>query len=252
LKSATPRKNRGKYLKSYLMQNIWMDQNSPNLWDAFLTALKTIRYAKGGADAAEASEELTLLTLDEQLEEEAVADVENHPPTTVFNFVLATQPESSSKEDEATPGYFTQDLEDEDEFCPLGKTSEDVARALEEVKKVKLIFFTKIHTQKIGNTSEWRHQAPVSLSDEVSSRSFPQQSDCDYSRSRLLDRFADWSCQIEVDGDPDVIPSHSNRWSTCWHGASLGGPLCDTSKMYVRQVRLASHESKTTQKAQIT
>ena len=65
-----------------------MDQNSPNLWDAFLTALKTIRYVKGGADAAEASEELTLLTLDEQLEEEAVADVENHPPTTAFNFVL--------------------------------------------------------------------------------------------------------------------------------------------------------------------
>jgi hypothetical protein len=64
LKSTTPRKNQGKYLKSYLMQNIWMDQNSPNLWDAFLTALKTIRYVKGGADAAEASEELTLLTLD--------------------------------------------------------------------------------------------------------------------------------------------------------------------------------------------
>ena len=35
----------------------------------------------------------------------------------------------------------------------------------------------------------------------------------------------------------------------CWYGASLGGPLCNTSKMYVRQVRLASHESKTTQKA---
>ena len=34
----------------------------------------------------------------------------------------------------------------------------------------------------------------------------------------------------------------------CWYGASLGGPLCNTSKMYVRQVRLASHESETTQK----
>ncbi len=46
--------------------------------------------------------------------------------------VLATQPESSSEEDEATPGYFTQDSEDENEFSPLGKTSEDIARALEE------------------------------------------------------------------------------------------------------------------------
>jgi hypothetical protein len=36
------------------------------------------------------------------------------------------------------------------------------------------------------------------------------------------------------------------------YGASLGGSLCDTSKMYVRQVRLASHKSETTQKAQIT
>ena len=150
-----------------------MDQNSPNRWDAFLTALKIIRYAKGGADVAEASEELTLLTLDEQLEEEAVADVKNHPPTTAFNFVLATQPESSSKEDEATPGYFTQDLEDEDKFRPLGKTSEDVVRALEEGKKVKLVFFTKIHTQKIVNMSEWRHQAPVSLSDASLQQVFP-------------------------------------------------------------------------------
>ena len=36
------------------------------------------------------------------------------------------------------------------------------------------------------------------------------------------------------------------------YGTCLGGPLCDTSKMYVQQVQLASHESKTTQKAQIT
>ena len=35
------------------------------------------------------------------------------------------------------------------------------------------------------------------------------------------------------------------------YGASLGGPLGDTSKMYVWQVQLASHESETTQKALI-
>ena len=33
---------------------------------------------------------------------------------------LATQSEGSSKEDEATLGYFTQDSEDEDKFHPLG------------------------------------------------------------------------------------------------------------------------------------
>jgi hypothetical protein len=48
-----------------------MDQNSSNLCDAFLNALKTIRYVKGGADAAEASEELALFTLDEQLNKES-------------------------------------------------------------------------------------------------------------------------------------------------------------------------------------
>jgi len=36
------------------------------------------------------------------------------------------------------------------------------------------------------------------------------------------------------------------------YGASLGGSLCKTSKMYVRQVGLTSHESKTAQKAQAT
>ncbi len=35
-----------------------------------------------------------------------------------------------------------------------------------------------------------------------------------------------------------------------WYGASMGGTLCNTSKMWVRQVRLMSHELKTTQKAQ--
>jgi hypothetical protein len=35
---------------------------------------------------------------------------------------------------------------------------------------------------------------------------------------------------------------------TSWYGASLGGPLCNTSKMYVRQVKLTCHESETTQK----
>ncbi len=36
------------------------------------------------------------------------------------------------------------------------------------------------------------------------------------------------------------------------YAASLDGPLCNTSRVYVQQVRLASYESKTTQKAQIT
>ena len=39
----------------------------------------------------------------------------------------------------------------------------------------------------------------------------------------------------------------SSRTFLDWYGASLGGSLCNTSKMYVRKVRLASHESKTTQ-----
>jgi hypothetical protein len=38
----------------------------------------------------------------------------------------------------------------------------------------------------------------------------------------------------------------------CWYGASLGGTLCITSKTYVQQVRLMSHESESTQKAQLT
>ena len=37
-----------------------------------------------------------------------------------------------------------------------------------------------------------------------------------------------------------------------WYGARLGGSLCNTTKMYVRQVRLISHESETAQKAQTT
>ena len=36
------------------------------------------------------------------------------------------------------------------------------------------------------------------------------------------------------------------------YGASLGGPLCNTSKMYVQWVRLTSHEPETAQKAQTT
>jgi hypothetical protein len=45
--------------------------------------------------------------------------------------------------------------------------------------------------------------------------------------------------------------------SSLWHGrrrygASLGGSLCKTSKMYVQQVGLTSHESETAQKAQTT
>ena len=54
----------------------------------------------------------------------------------------------------------------------------------------------------------------------------------------------------DIDIDRSTIEDDGNDWG--WYGASLGGPLCNTSKMYVRQVRLASHESKTTQKAQIT
>jgi hypothetical protein len=34
------------------------------------------------------------------------------------------------------------------------------------------------------------------------------------------------------------------------YGASLGGSLCNTSKMYAWRVQLTSHESETTQKAQ--
>ncbi len=48
--------------------------------------------------------------------------------------------------------------------------------------------------------------------------------------------------------------SHASAlWSSAGeegYGASLGGPLCNTSKMYVRQVQLTSHESVTAQKAQ--
>ena len=36
------------------------------------------------------------------------------------------------------------------------------------------------------------------------------------------------------------------------YGASLGDPLCNTSKMYIHWVRLTSHESETAQKAQTT
>ncbi len=36
------------------------------------------------------------------------------------------------------------------------------------------------------------------------------------------------------------------------YGASLGGSLCNTSKMYVQWVRLTSHKSETAQKAQTT
>ena len=144
-----------------------MDQNSPNLWGTFLTALKTVRYVKGDADVAEAVKELALLTLDEQLEQEAVADIENRPPTTC-NFVLATQPESSSKEDEATPGYFTQDSEDENE------RHQSTSRGLtKRARRLNGFFLMKIHTQKIANMSEWCHQAPVSLLDASLQQVFP-------------------------------------------------------------------------------
>jgi len=163
LKAATPKKNWGKYLSSYLIQNIWMDQNSPNIWVAFFAALNTVRYIKGGADAADTAEQIALLTLDEQLEEEAEeaqADIENCPPAAACNFVVSTPPSSSGEEEEATPtpGYFTQDSVDEVEECPpRTKSSEEVATA-------KLVFLTQIPTRMSGNMWERRHLAPVSLS----------------------------------------------------------------------------------------
>ena len=57
---------------------------------------------------------------------------------------------------------------------PLGKTSEDIARALKEGKsKNKLFFLTKINTQKIVNMSEQIHQALVSLLDASLQHVFP-------------------------------------------------------------------------------
>ena len=57
---------------------------------------------------------------------------------------------------------------------PLGKTSEDIARALKEGKsKNKLVFLTKINTQKIVNMSEQIHQALVSLLDASLQQVFP-------------------------------------------------------------------------------
>ena len=47
-----------------------------------------------------------------------------------------------------------------------------------------------------------------------------------------------------------IIIFLSNHIISTWYGASLGGTLCNTSKIYVQLVRLTSHESKTTQKAQ--
>jgi hypothetical protein len=50
----------------------------------------------------------------------------------------------------------------------------------------------------------------------------------------------------------DVIMSWLRLTATSRYGASLGGTLCNTSKTYVWQVWLTSHESKTTQKTQLT
>jgi hypothetical protein len=52
---------------------------------------------------------------------------------------------------------------------------------------------------------------------------------------------------------PQHTQTHKKHHYHGGYGASLGGPLCNTSKMYVpQQVRLTSHESETAQKAQTT
>ncbi len=58
---------------------------------------------------------------------------------------------------------------------------------------------------------------------------------------------------LDSDRDGHVGPSSPRLGSVlCRYGASLGGSLCNTSKMYVRWVWLTSHESETAQKAQAT
>ncbi len=53
------------------------------------------------------------------------------------------------------------------------------------------------------------------------------------------------------DGLRGVVWGAAEIWDdTHRYGASLGGPLCISSKMYVRWVRLTSHKSETAQKAQ--
>jgi hypothetical protein len=49
-----------------------------------------------------------------------------------------------------------------------------------------------------------------------------------------------------------VANNEINATNNAGYGASLGGPLCDTSKMYVRRVRLMSHKSETAHKAKKT
>jgi hypothetical protein len=53
---------------------------------------------------------------------------------------------------------------------------------------------------------------------------------------------------------PDSVTESGTSLSrvSSGYGASLGWPVCDTSKMYVQQVRLTIHESETAQKEQTT
>ncbi len=104
LKSATPKKNRGKYLSSFLFQSIWFDQNHGDVWSAFLKALGTVRYVTGGADAA------ALVTSDESEDEEEEQpppkplEGEEPPPSKPSggecNFVISTQYSSESDDEE--------------------------------------------------------------------------------------------------------------------------------------------------------
>jgi len=53
---------------------------------------------------------------------------------------------------------------------------------------------------------------------------------------------------------PDSVTESGTSLScvSSGYGASLGWPVCDTSKMYVQRVRLTIHESETAQKEQTT
>jgi hypothetical protein len=61
-----------------------------------------------------------------------------------------------------------------------------------------------------------------------------------------------WALKLDPSLHQDTIGKLSSMAFDWWYGASLGGPLCDTSKMCVRRVRLTSHESGTAQKSPTT
>ena len=115
LKCATPKKNRGKYLPSFLFQSIWFDQNL-DVWTAFLLALGTVRYVTDGMDAVAIAKETSEESNDEEEEpppskpsegernERILFEEEKPPPSKPSggecNFVLPTQNSSSESDDE--------------------------------------------------------------------------------------------------------------------------------------------------------